>query len=124
MQLKEERTAFDIDDKSSAPEETFTSHPKEKIKHVGPKEKALNTITEVEDIIPRKSKLGRYSSNDVETVAEVKEQSEPPNRMSRRKRKSVLSKKVILGQVFFTVVVCLGLLHDKIQFLYVADIKF
>lgn len=94
VQLKEERTAFDIDDKSSAPEETFTSHPKEKIKHVGPKEKALNTITEVEDIIPRKSKLGRYSSNDVETVAEVKEQSEPPNRMSRRKRKSVLSKKI------------------------------
>ncbi|KAH9755099.1 protein ALWAYS EARLY 2 [Citrus sinensis] len=98
VQLKEERTAFDIDDKSSAPEETSTSHPKEKIKHLGPKEKALNTITEAEDIIPRKSKLGRYSGNDVETVAEVKEQPEPPNSMSKRKRKPVLSKKVILGQ--------------------------
>ncbi|XP_052297498.1 protein ALWAYS EARLY 2 isoform X6 [Citrus sinensis] len=94
VQLKEERTAFDIDDKSSAPEETSTSHPKEKIKHLGPKEKALNTITEAEDIIPRKSKLGRYSGNDVETVAEVKEQPEPPNSMSKRKRKSVLSKKI------------------------------
>ncbi|KAH9755103.1 protein ALWAYS EARLY 2 [Citrus sinensis] len=94
VQLKEERTAFDIDDKSSAPEETSTSHPKEKIKHLGPKEKALNTITEAEDIIPRKSKLGRYSGNDVETVAEVKEQPEPPNSMSKRKRKPVLSKKI------------------------------
>lgn len=108
MQLKEERTAFDIDDKSSAPEETSTSHPKEKIKHLGPKEKALNTITEAEDIIPRKSKLGRYSGNDVETVAEVKEQPEPPNSMSKRKRKPVLSKKVILGQVLFAVIVCSG----------------
>ncbi|KAL9447323.1 hypothetical protein AB3S75_014900 [Citrus x aurantiifolia] len=94
VQLKEERTAFDIDDKSSAPEETSTSHPKEKIKHLGPKEKALNTITEAEDIIPRKSKLGRYSGNDVETVAEVKEQPEPPNSMLKRKRKSFLSKKI------------------------------
>lgn len=94
VQLKEERTAFDMDDKSSVPEETSTSHPKEKIKHLGPKEKALNTITEVEDIIPRKSKLGRYLGNDVEAVAEVKEQPEPPNSMSKRKRKSVHSKKI------------------------------
>lgn len=97
MQLKEEQTAFDMDDKSSAPEATSTSHPKDKIKHLGPKEKALNTITEVEGTMPRKSKLGRYSGVDVETVAEVKEQPELPNSTWKRKRKPILSKKVICG---------------------------
>ncbi|XP_031260660.1 protein ALWAYS EARLY 2 isoform X2 [Pistacia vera] len=89
-QLKEERTVTDMDDKSSAPEATSTSIPD---KLSGPKEKAMRTITEVEGVIPRKSKQGRYSDIDVEVVTEAKEQPEPLSNSMKKRRKPIFTKK-------------------------------
>ncbi|XP_044498387.1 protein ALWAYS EARLY 2-like isoform X3 [Mangifera indica] len=90
--LKEERTVTDMDDKSSTPEVTSTSHPN---KLPRPKEKkALRTITEVEGVVRRKSKLGRYTDIDVEIVTDAKEQPEPLSNLMKKRRKPILTKKL------------------------------
>ncbi|KAK0600784.1 hypothetical protein LWI29_018371 [Acer saccharum] len=96
VQLKEDK-ALDMDDKSSTPEATYTSHHRDKTKLLGTKEKAHNTISEVEGKIARKSKLGRSSDIDAEAVTEVKEQLEPLN-LWKRKRKPIVSKKLSNGE--------------------------
>ncbi|KAL5783706.1 hypothetical protein ACOSP7_008735 [Xanthoceras sorbifolium] len=96
VQMKEDK-ALDMDDKSSALEATYTSHDRDKTKLPGTKEKALNTISEVEGKIARKSKLRRSSDIDVEAVVEVKEVPEPLN-MWKRKRKPIVSKKLSNGE--------------------------
>lgn len=91
--LKEERTVTDMDDKSSAPEATSTSYPN---KLPGPNEKVLRTVTVVEGLSPRISKRGRYSDIDVENVREAEEQPESPSNSMKKRRKPILTKKVII----------------------------
>ncbi|KAK1568912.1 hypothetical protein Q3G72_030327 [Acer saccharum] len=61
------------------------------------KEKAHNTISEVEGKIARKPKLGRSFDIDAEAVTEVNEQLEPLN-MWKRKHKPIMSKKLSNGE--------------------------
>ncbi|XP_059437111.1 protein ALWAYS EARLY 2-like isoform X2 [Corylus avellana] len=91
VQLKEERTTFDMDDKSSIPEGTSTSHYRDK-KVPGAKQKALNAISGVDDTTSKKSKLGRDSAVDVNVTFETKEQLRPADKTWKRKRKPMVSK--------------------------------
>jgi len=90
VQLKEERTTFDMDDKSSIPEGTSTSHYRDK-KLPGAKQKALNAISGVDDT-SKKSKLGTDSAIGVNVAFEAKEQLRPTDKTWKRKRKSMVSK--------------------------------
>ncbi|KAK1582489.1 hypothetical protein Q3G72_015510 [Acer saccharum] len=84
-----------MDDKFSALEATYTIQVITETKLarlLEMKEKAHNTISEVEGKIARKTKLGRSFDIDAEAVTEVKEQLEPLN-MWKRKRKPIMSKK-------------------------------
>lgn len=91
IQLKEERTTFDMDDKSGIPEGTSTSHYRDK-KLPGAKQKALNAISGVDNTTSKKSKLGRDSAIDVNVAFEAKEQLRPADKTWKRKRKSMVSK--------------------------------
>jgi hypothetical protein len=91
VQLKEDRTIFDMDDKSSIPEGTSTSHYRDK-KVSGAKQKALNAISGVDDTTSKKSKLGRDSAVDVNVTFETKEQLRPADKAWKRKRKPMVSK--------------------------------
>lgn len=79
-----------MDEKLISPEATSTSHQRDKISLLRPKDKAPERIT------PRKSKLRRNSDNDVEPATEVKEQPQIPDTTGKRKRKFAVSKKVIM----------------------------
>lgn len=90
--MKEDRITLETDDKSSAPEAASNSHHRDKIKHLGPKEKALNIINGAEDATSRKSKVGRYSATDDNVVSKPKQRPEPSENACKRKRKSFSSK--------------------------------
>ncbi|XP_021282350.1 protein ALWAYS EARLY 2 isoform X3 [Herrania umbratica] len=92
VKLKENRITLESVDKSSAPEAASTGHHRDKIKHLGPKEKVLNSITGVEDATSRKLKVGRNSAMEDNVVSEAKLQPEPTNNSWKRKRKSFSSK--------------------------------
>lgn len=92
VKLKEDRITLETDDKSSAPEAASNSHHRDKIKHLGPKEKALNIINGAEDATSRKSKVGRYSATDDNVVSKPKQRPEPSENACKRKRKSFSSK--------------------------------
>lgn len=92
VQLKEERTPVDKDDKSALPETTFTSQNRDKLKLPGPKHK-VHAVPGIETSNSRKSKLGRELENETNASAESKEQI-TPDRTSKRKRKSAVSKAV------------------------------
>ncbi|KAB1994909.1 hypothetical protein ES319_D13G127600v1 [Gossypium barbadense] len=86
--FKEDRIARETDEKPSASEAASTSHCRDETKHIGPKEKVLNLITEAEDGTSRKSKVGRYSAKDDNVVSEPKQQAESTNNSKKRKSKS------------------------------------
>ncbi|MBA0875229.1 hypothetical protein Goshw_028221 [Gossypium schwendimanii] len=86
--FKEDRIARETDEKPSASEAASTSHRRDDTKHIGPKEKVLNLITEAEDGTSRKSKVGRYSAKDDNVVSEPKQQAESTNNSKKRKSKS------------------------------------
>ncbi|XVF06071.1 hypothetical protein REPUB_Repub06bG0016700 [Reevesia pubescens] len=92
VKLKEDRVTLETDDKSSLAEAASISHRRDKIKHLGPKEKVPNLINGAEDAISRKSKVGRYSAMDDNVASEPKQQPEPTNNSWKRKRKSFSSK--------------------------------
>jgi hypothetical protein len=92
VQLKEERTTLDTDDKTSLPEAMSTSHSGDKIKLLGSKQKALHALSGVNGTTSKKSKLGRGSAIDVNVASEVKEQLQLADKASKRKRKSMVSK--------------------------------
>ncbi|GMI85010.1 ARABIDOPSIS THALIANA ALWAYS EARLY 3, ALWAYS EARLY 3 [Hibiscus trionum] len=82
--LKEDKTTRETEEKSSA----SVGHHSNITKHLRPKEKLLNLITEAEDDTSRKSKVGRYSATVDNVVFESKQQPEPINNSKKRKSKS------------------------------------
>ncbi|XP_022719393.1 protein ALWAYS EARLY 2-like isoform X2 [Durio zibethinus] len=91
VKLKEDRITLETDDKSSVPEAAPISHHRDKMKHLGPKEKLLNLMNGAEDASSRESKVGRYSAVDDNVASKPKQQPEPPNNLWKRKRKSFSS---------------------------------
>jgi len=92
-QLKEERTEYDMDEKSSTPEATSTSSHGEKA-NVEPDDSLLHAISSVENANKRKSKPSRLVSTDCDDVPTGKLQ--PQTSGSLRKRKPKVSKIVLL----------------------------
>ncbi|XP_065852517.1 protein ALWAYS EARLY 2-like isoform X2 [Euphorbia lathyris] len=99
VQLNEERTSLNMDDKSNVPEATSTSHHKDKIKLLGRKEKARSAINEVEHTSSRKPKLGRHMEVNAKSVSEVKphpqsivNNSNSNNSTLKRKRQFMMPK--------------------------------
>lgn len=95
VQLKEERTVFDMDYKSSAPEATSTSHHEDKNILLGGKERALNVISRVDCTTSKMSKLARDLSDDIIVTFETKEQLHPVDKTLKRKRKPTISKVIV-----------------------------
>ncbi|WCJ43139.1 DIRP Myb-like DNA-binding domain [Euphorbia peplus] len=99
VQLNEERTSLNMDDKYTIPEATSTSHHKDRIKFVGQKGKVRNAINEVEHTSSRKPKLGRHMEVYAKSTSEVKphpqstiNNSNSNNSALKRKRQSMVPK--------------------------------
>ncbi|GAV63149.1 LOW QUALITY PROTEIN: DIRP domain-containing protein [Cephalotus follicularis] len=88
IQYKEERNN---DEKWGVPEATSTSHDRDKTKFLGSKVKGHHSITGVEDIILRKSKVGTHSGADGPVVSIVKQQPQSINSTWKGKRKPLTS---------------------------------
>lgn len=103
-----EDKSLDVDDKSNSAEATCAGHYREKSRLLGPAEEMVSTVSEADSKHLIKSKLGRSSGIDVETVTEAKEQPEPLN-ASRRKRKLAMPNKVsnILTCSYLCYIICL-----------------
>ncbi|XP_010550978.1 PREDICTED: protein ALWAYS EARLY 2-like isoform X2 [Tarenaya hassleriana] len=89
-QLKEEGTANDMDEKSSTPEATSTSHHGEKSKQVEPEESVLHAISAVENTKYRKPKSSRQASADGIAGPAGKQQQQPSGTLRRRRKPKVL----------------------------------
>ncbi|MED6120142.1 hypothetical protein PIB30_018353 [Stylosanthes scabra] len=95
VQLKEERTTVDKDEKPAVPEVTSTSQNRDKSKH-SLKQKVVPSVPGVELSSSKKSKVGRATVNDNDSKAlfESKEQLPSDDKTWKRKRKSMVSKVV------------------------------
>ncbi|MED6218658.1 hypothetical protein PIB30_028497 [Stylosanthes scabra] len=95
VQLKEERTTVDKDEKPVVPEVTSTSQNRDKNKH-SLKQKVVPSVPGVELSSSKKSKIGRVTVNDNDSKAlfESKEQLPSDDKTWKRKRKSMVSKVV------------------------------
>ncbi|AEE74229.1 ALWAYS EARLY 2 [Arabidopsis thaliana] len=85
-QLKEERTEYDMDEKSSTPEATSTSSHGEKA-NVEPDDSLLHAISSVENANKRKSKPSRLVSTDCDDVPTGKLQPQTSGSLRKRKPK-------------------------------------
>lgn len=92
VQLKEEKTTFDTEDKCSPPEATSTSQSQNRNKFLGEKHKVPQSISGVETTSSRKSKLGRDSSVDINIIPEAELLLPSPTKACKRKRKSLVPK--------------------------------
>ncbi|KAL5566063.1 hypothetical protein UlMin_029227 [Ulmus minor] len=92
VQLKEERTTLDMEEKCSLPEATSTSQVRNKNRLPGARQKGSQAISGVEGTTPRKSKLGRDSAIDVNPVSATEQQLRSPIKTGKRKRKSLVTK--------------------------------
>ncbi|PON37845.1 Protein LIN-9/Protein ALWAYS EARLY [Trema orientale] len=88
VQLKEERTTLDTEDKSSVPE--ATSQVRNRNKFLGAKQKVPHSVSRVEGI-SKKSKLGRDSTVDISNDSTM-EQPYSATKTWKRKRKLLVSK--------------------------------
>ncbi|KAF3432846.1 hypothetical protein FNV43_RR23948 [Rhamnella rubrinervis] len=82
VQLKEERTTLDMEDKCSVPESTSPSQVKSRNKLVGTNQKKLT--------LPQ-SKLGQDSTTDINTNFGSEQQPQPASKAWKRKRRTLLS---------------------------------
>ncbi|KAF3443479.1 hypothetical protein FNV43_RR13161 [Rhamnella rubrinervis] len=87
--LKEERTTLDMEDKCSVPEATSPSQVKSRNKLVGTIQKVADSISGFEGTTSRKSKLGRDSTDDINTIFEAEQQPHSATKSWKRKRKSL-----------------------------------
>lgn len=90
VQLKEERTTLDMEDKCSVPEATSTSQVRNRNKPAVTKQKVPHAISGVENTTSKKSKLGRDSTIDINTISEAEQQPQSTTKAWKRKRKSLL----------------------------------
>ncbi|XP_016205527.1 protein ALWAYS EARLY 2 isoform X1 [Arachis ipaensis] len=93
VQLKEERTTVDKDEKPAVPEVTSTSQNRDKSK-LSLKQKVVPSVRGVELSSSRKSKVGRTTINDKESKAlfESKELLPTDDKTWKRKRKPMVPK--------------------------------
>nr|XP_048323784.1 protein ALWAYS EARLY 2-like isoform X1 [Ziziphus jujuba var. spinosa] len=95
VQLKEERTTLDIEDKCSVPEATSTSQVRNRNKLAGSKQKVPHAISGVENTTSKKSKLGRDSTSDINTISEAEQQPQSTTKAWKRKRKSLVPEPIL-----------------------------
>ncbi|GKU97737.1 hypothetical protein SLEP1_g10838 [Rubroshorea leprosula] len=91
-QCKEEGTALETDEKSSAPKAGSMGQHRHKSNSLGLREKSVKVINKVEDASYRKSKLRRSSTTNKKALSKITQQPEPTNSTWKRKRKSSISK--------------------------------
>ncbi|KAF3431927.1 hypothetical protein FNV43_RR26663 [Rhamnella rubrinervis] len=96
--LKEERTTLDMEDKCSVPEATSPSQVKSRNELVGTNQKVADSISGFEGTTSRKSKLGRDSTNGINTIFEAEQQPHSATKSWKRKRKSLVPGKLTLPQ--------------------------
>ncbi|KAL6278601.1 hypothetical protein ACE6H2_022202 [Prunus campanulata] len=92
VQLKEEGTNLDVEDKFSVPEATSTSQSRNKNKIPSAKHRVPFAISGVEGTNSKKSKLGREPAFDTTAVSESEQQLQSTTKTWKRKRKSSVSK--------------------------------
>ncbi|GLT28915.1 hypothetical protein SLA2020_038170 [Shorea laevis] len=91
-QFKEDGTALETDEKSSAPGAGSMGQHRHKSNSLGLREKSVKVINKVEDASYRKSKLRRSSTTNKNALSKMTQQPEPTNSTWKRKRKSSISK--------------------------------
>lgn len=92
MQLKDERTTSEMEEKSNIPESTSTSQFRNKNKLQGGKQREPIAVSRTEGTNAKKSKLARDSTPiDINVVSEL-EQLHSTSKLWKRKRKSSVSK--------------------------------
>ncbi|XP_062084771.1 protein ALWAYS EARLY 2 isoform X3 [Humulus lupulus] len=89
VQLKEERTTLDTEEKSSVPE--ATSQVRNKNKLSGAKQKVPPAISKNNGTISKKSKLGRDANGDINNDSTTA-QLHSDNKLLKRRRKSLIPK--------------------------------
>lgn len=119
VQLKEERTTLDTEDKCSVPEATSPSQVRSRNKLVGTKQKVAHAISRVEGTTSRKSKLGRDSTNDNNTIFEAEQQPHSATKAWKRKRKSLVPEVIIYAFYSINIVNLL----DLSLFISCTDVK-
>ncbi|XP_024026911.1 protein ALWAYS EARLY 2 [Morus notabilis] len=92
VQLKEEKTTLDVKDKFSLPEDTSTSQVRSRNKLLSAKQKGTYAISGVEGTSSKKSKLGRDSKVDINTISTLEQQPRSDAKAWKRKRKSLVPK--------------------------------
>ncbi|BBH06552.1 DIRP domain-containing protein [Prunus dulcis] len=92
VQLKEEGTNLDVEDKFSVPEATSTSQSRNKNKIPSAKHRGPFAISGVEGTNSKKSKLGREPVFDTTAVSESEQQLQSTTKTWKRKRKSSVLK--------------------------------
>ncbi|KAG7576122.1 DIRP domain [Arabidopsis thaliana x Arabidopsis arenosa] len=88
-QLKEERTEYDMDEKSSTPEATSTSSHGEKA-NAEPDDSLLHAISSAENAYKRKPKPSRLASTDCDAVPTGKLQPQTSCSLRRKRKPKVL----------------------------------
>ncbi|KAM5561232.1 protein ALWAYS EARLY 2 [Rosa sericea] len=97
LQLKDERTTSEMEEKSNIPESTSTSQFRNKNKLPGGKQREPVADSRTEGTNAKKSKFARDSTPiDINVVSES-EQLQPTNKLLKRKRKPSVSKLQILN---------------------------
>lgn len=127
VQLKEEGTNLDVEDKFSVPEATSTSQSRNKNKIPSAKHRLPFAISGVEGTNSKKSKLGREPAFDTTAVSESEQQLQSTTKTWKRKRKSSVLKvntgmrvnyhKIFLYLSYLNFCLTFGLFDDKQQFL-------
>ncbi|XP_019100091.1 PREDICTED: protein ALWAYS EARLY 2 isoform X2 [Camelina sativa] len=87
--LKEERTEYDMDEKSSTPEATSSSSHGEKA-NAEPDDSLLHAISSAENTNKRKPKPSRQASTDCDAVPTEKLQSQTSGSLRRKRKPKVL----------------------------------
>lgn len=88
VQLKEEKTTLDMEDKCSIPEDTSTSQVRTRNKLPYPaKQKVIHSTSGVEGTSSKKSKLGRDSTVDMNIASTMEQQPRCDTKTWKRKRK-------------------------------------
>lgn len=120
VQLKEEKTTLDMEDKGSVPEDTSTSQVRSRNKlPYSAKQKVIHSTSGVEGTSSKKSKLGRDSTVDMNIASTMAQQPRSDTKTWKRKRK-FLGQKVTfdIGFIF----ICLtSLYHELIFNLLLSD---
>lgn len=128
VQLKEEKTTLDVKDKFSLPEDTSTSQVRSRNKLLSAKQKGTYAISGVEGTSSKKSKLGRDSKVDINTISTLEQQPRSDAKAWKRKRKSLVPKVnnewfLFVTQYFHLHLFSICIVKVNFQFISQPDVK-